>query len=136
MSLVIARRATTRMVHVITKMVRQFAYEAHGVGKHGDGVRGQGSPAQLRVQGGEETILGWSSSLGELIEERRLARIGVTGQGDLQHIATTTPLDLASALDFFQVPFQLADSLAQHSAVGFQLRLTFATPNADTTHLT
>ncbi|MNN21582.1 hypothetical protein D3C81_1349110 [compost metagenome] len=114
----------------------QVANEAHGVGQHDRTQVVQLKPAQGRVEGSEQLVGGVDLGLGQGVEQRGLAGVGVTHQRDRRNLRAATPTTglLALAADFFQARLDLTQAHPQQTAVGFQLGFTRAA-QADTTLL-
>jgi hypothetical protein len=57
--------------------VRQVAHEADGVGEQHRLAAGKGEPTRGRIECGEQPVLGEHAGVGEQVEQRRLAGVGV-----------------------------------------------------------
>ena len=102
--------------------------------KH-DRLAGFGQPhlARRRVERGEELIGGQRARLGQRIEQRRLAGVGVADERDAQRAAllARAALRLVLLLDLLQARLHRLDALADHAPVELDLRLARAAAQAD-----
>ncbi len=118
--------------------VRQVADEAHGVGQRDAAPDlAQVHLARGGVERGKELVGGVAARLDQRVEERGLARVGVTHQRHGKRIAplTLTALRGALALDFFQPLLGALDGVTDHAAVELDLGFAGATAHANTTAL-
>ena len=91
---------------------------------------GVARPAHGRVQGGEQRVLDQHARAGQPVEQRGLARVGVSGDGDRWHlVAASAPARLVSRAVFISrdLAAQLGHPLADPAPVGLDLGLTGAT---------
>ncbi len=87
------------------------------------------APAELadsRIEGREQAIRGDLRSFREAVEERRLARVGVPGDRDLERMAPSAFLDAAGSLDLGEVFLQQRDSMADFAPIELELLLARA----------
>ena len=107
------------------QVVRQVGDEAHGVGQDDALPRWQHDPAHGRVEGREELIAGDRRGPGEAVEERRLAGVRVTDQGNhrIGDPLASQAMQAAGALDPVERTLQPADADADLAPVGLDLRL-------------
>src|SRR5690606_711987 len=113
----------------LDQLVRQMTNEAHRVGHDDRPDVVQLDPPQGRIKGGKQLVGGIYRRLGEGIEQRGFASVGIANQGDhgdFRSTAGTTGLVPLTA-DLFQTLGDLLDARPQQSAVGFQLGFTRAT---------
>src|SRR5207245_8164400 len=110
----------------------QLADEADGVGQdERPPARALDEPCG-RIEGDEELVGGAEPRAREVVEQRRLAGVGVADEGDDGH-ARASParaLQATVRLHAFQLALELLHAPADHAAVGLELRLTGA-PRAD-----
>ena len=116
-------------------MVWQLADEPDRIGEYRNRLVVQGSSPQLGVEGGEQTVLHWRIGPGQRIEQRRLACIGVAGQGDLVDRSAPFALQLTRPFDLPEVLLQVLDTPTKHSAIDLELGLSFSTPDSDAPYL-
>ena len=106
----------------------QLLDEADGIGHGNLATLRQLELARRGVQRSEQFVVAEHIGPGQSVDERRLPRIGITGQGHLEHAAAVAALSLQ--LSHFGKMGQFAanggDALAHHAAVHFQLALTLA----------
>ena len=114
------------------QVVGELADEADGVGEDDRPGPLQAAPAQPRVQRGEQAVGGArAAGVGQAVEQRRLAGVGVAREGDDRGAAPAAALGLPGALDLLEVLLQALDPAPEHAPVGLELGLTLAAPDAD-----
>ncbi len=118
----------------VDEAVGQVANESHRIGQgYGAAQFGQVQLAGGRVQGGEQLVGRIGPCLHERVEERGLARVGVSDQGDVEGIpaGTLAPLGGALALDLLQALAGALDRVVDHAAVELDLGFAGAAARAD-----
>ena len=120
----------------LDQLMGQLADETHGVRQQHRLPPGQVEPAGPRVEGGEQAVLDEHPGVGQLVEEGRLAGVGVADQGDGGQPAAPAGLALEPALvgEAAQVALQAVHAPHQPAAVDLELRLA-GSPGADPTGL-
>lgn len=112
---------------------RKVRDEADGIGQ--DDLLDPVEPdrAHRWIERREQQILGHDSGVGQPVEQRRLARIGIADQRDDRPGRLLPPLAMqpARALDLFELATQLGHAVADHPAVGLDLRFAGATEKAE-----
>ena len=83
-----------RALERLDQPVRQAADEADGVGEQHRLATGQRQPPGGRVEGGEQPVLDEHAGLGEPVEQRRLAGVGVADDRDVGQAAACPALAL------------------------------------------
>jgi hypothetical protein len=85
------------------------------------------------VQRGEQLVGGIGAGLHQRVEQRRLARVGVADQGDVEGVAALALAALggALALDLYQPLAGALDRVLDHPAVQFDLLFAGAAAHAD-----
>jgi len=119
------------------QLVRQFAHEADRVGHHHVAhFRAQVQAARGGVEGGEQLVGDVHTGLGEGIEQRRLAGVGIADQRDRESLAAParTALGLVLLAQLGQAHAQGLDAVADQPAVGLELGFARAA-QADTAFL-
>ena len=119
------------------QLVRQLLDESDGVGQQHRLTARELQPTCRRIERREEAILDEDTSLGQTVEQGRLARVGVP---DDDHVAqrrpaTCLPLGVAVAGDLDQIGLELVDQAGDTSTVEFELRLTRTAASAHATGL-
>ncbi len=86
---------------------------------------GQGEPAGRRVERGEQTVLDEHARVGQLVEQGRLAGVGVADDGDRCEaaLAATLALERPGVGQCVEIPFELVDPAHDASTIGLDLRL-------------
>ena len=81
--------------------------------------------ARRRVQRLEQTVVDGDIRLGQGVQQRRLADVGVPGQGNSRRLRALTFLaaNVALLAQVLQAPAQERDPAARDAAVGLELRL-------------
>ncbi len=107
------------------QLVRQVAHEADGVRERNLEARREVQPAHGRVEGREQLVGGVGVGGGEAVEERGLARIGVSDQ---RHRGNGAPLallarGLALHQHLVEAVVEGLDAPRQQAAVGLELGL-------------
>ena len=125
-----------RRAERLDELVGQLADEADRVGDEHGLATGERELPGARVEGDEEPVLGRDTGVGEPVEQRRLAGVGVADQGQLAVAAAgaAAPLQRPGALHLAQVGLQLVHAPDEAPAVDFELRLARA-PRPDATRL-
>ena len=87
-----------------------------------------GKTSRRRIERLEEAVVHRDRGIGEGVQERRLARVGVARERDDRRLGTAPGLALRvpPALELLQTPAQLADPAACEPAIGLELRLAGA----------
>ena len=108
----------------VDELVGQLADEADGVGEQ---VRPAAQPqrADRRVERVKQTVADAYLGVGQRVQKRRLAGVGVSHQRDLRQCCTLAlrALGGARAAHAVQAPAQGGDAIARQAAVGLDLRL-------------
>src|SRR6185437_10021506 len=101
--------------------MRQVADEAYGVGDQHLPLRWESYTADGGVERGEHARGGEHSGVGERVEKRGLARVGVSDQRDGSDRDGFAALALlrAGATHVFDLIFHVADAAVDFAAVGF-----------------
>ncbi len=104
----------------------------NGVGERERPPGRRGGLADRRVEGREQRVLDQYAGPGELVEQARLARVGVAGDHHRRHLAALplAALDLAAGRHVGDVLLQAGDTRPQPPPVSFQLGLA-GTAGAD-----
>ena len=108
------------------QMVRQLADKADRVAEQDFlGVR-DALFTRGRVQGIKQAVVGRDTGVGQQVEQRRFARIGVADNSYQRQLGlfALAALDGAHLAHLFQVVLELIDAAADVPAVGFQLGFT------------
>ena len=121
----------------IDQMVGQFGNEANGIGKDHVQIVGNCQLTGGGIQRIKQAIIGRDSRIGQLVQKRGLACVGIAHNGNHGNGIFLAALTLNGThlAHLFQFRFQTVDPLTDMTAVGFQLGLTGAT-GADTAALT
>src|SRR6478672_2451679 len=117
-----------RRAERLDQAVGQVADEAHGVGHRVDAaVSGRRTP-RGGVERREERVLDQHARVGEPVEQRGLAGVGVAGDRDAGDVVATPrlALDVAGAAQLLELLAQLGDPGVDAATVGLDLRLTGA----------
>ena len=72
-----------RRTERLDELVGQLAHEADGVGHQHRLAAGQRELARPRVEGDEEAVLDQDVGVGQAVEQRGLAGVGVADEGEL-----------------------------------------------------
>ncbi len=120
----------------LDQLVRQLAHESHRVRQQHRLAAGQRQAPGSGIEGREQPILDQDAGVGQLVEQRGLARVGVADQGDGGQPAPTPGLALQPPLlgEPAQVAFQPGHAPDQPAAIDLQLGFPGA-PGADATGL-
>ena len=120
-----------RRLEGLDQLVGQLLDEADRVGQQVVAA-GELEAARGRVEGVEEPVPDADLGAGERVEQRRLAGVGVAGEGDARQRGALAPgpHHAAVALEPRQAPAQRGDAVAGQAAVGLDLALARA-PGAD-----
>jgi hypothetical protein len=80
------------------------------------------------IERGEHALLGKDMGIGQGVKQRRLTRVGVSGegQGGQRYGGALLALQVARRADFLEILFELVDALADSPTVGFELRFAGA----------
>ena len=119
------------------KLGRQFGNEPDRIGQDDIAARRQRKRPHCRIQRCEQHVARHYLCIGEPVEQRRLARIGVTHErhhrigNPLAGVAMKRP----GSLDFVQLAPQPRDPLADQPPVDFQLAFTRAADETKTAAL-
>ena len=113
----------------LDQLRRQVADEADGVGHDDRPAVAQLTAARRRIQGGEKRVLHQHACARQRVEQRGLAGVGVTRDGDARQMPRPAPrpLDFAGGLHRRQLLADARHVLAQATAVGLDLRFARAT---------
>ena len=105
------------------EVVRQIANETDRVGEQHRAAGEAVETAQRRVEGREQLVGHVDARAGDLVEQRRLARIRVADQGrDRQRIPLPrTPCGVALGFDFFEALLELLHAPGKQAAIEFEL---------------
>ena len=108
--------------------MRQVADESHGIGNHDIACAFNPQLARSRVERGKQLVCRIDARASQGIEQRGFTRVGITNQGDIEHIAAAARLALHTALpgQFLQPILQQLDPPPQQAAIGFELLFTRA----------
>jgi hypothetical protein len=112
--------------------VREPPDEPDRVGEQHRLASGQRQPTGGGVEGGEQAVLDEHAGLGEVVQQRRLARVGVADDGDVGEPAALAALalQLAGGGELAEIAFELGDPA--HDAPPVDLELGLATTEAGT----
>ena len=114
------------------QFVRQIRDEAHRVGQdHAPPVR-QAQAAHGGIERGEQEVLRHHVGMGQLVEQRGLAGVGIADQRDdgIRHLLARRAMKPARALHLFDLLANLGEAFADQAPVGFDLGFTGATEEA------
>jgi hypothetical protein len=108
--------------------VGQPTDEADRIGDQHPAAVGQGEPTQGRIQGREELIGLENARLGQAIEERRLAGVGVADEREHRQLGLVACLAALGALDLdaVQAPIEDRHALGEETPIGLELGLARA----------
>ncbi len=106
----------------------QLLDEADGICEERSAAAGQLNAPGGGIERGEELIRHEDLGIGQRVEQRGLARVGVADQCDGGHArsASTRTMALSMRADLLQLILQMRDAPPDHAAVGLQLRLAGA----------
>src|SRR5262245_24970045 len=112
---------------------RQIRDEADRVRQDDAGAMRQVDGAQGRIERGEQHVGGQHLGPRHAVEQGRLAGIGVADQRHdrVRHALAALPVELARALDAFELALDARDAFADDAAVRFELRLARAAEEAE-----
>ena len=90
-----------------------------------------------RIESGEQQVLGKHIGLGERVEQRRLAGIGIADKRHdrIRHACPALTMQRARGLDRLKFLLNPVDTPLNQPAVGFQLRFTRPAEEAETAAL-
>ncbi|RMN81584.1 hypothetical protein ALQ52_04413 [Pseudomonas cannabina pv. alisalensis] len=130
-------RLFKRRTKSFNQLVRQMTNEAHGVGQHDRTQVIELQTAQGRIECGEQLIGRKHVRIGDRVEKRRFAGVGVTHQRHRRNIGTTPPATglVTLAANLLEPAFDLTQAHPQQTTVGFELGFP-RTAQADTPFLT
>ena len=116
---------------------RQFGNEANRIRQQDFLAAGQHDASGEWVECGKELVLGQRPGLGQAIEQRALARIGVADDGDHRQAGPFARRALAGAMtaDSFYLALQGGDARPNQPSVDFDLSLTCTAADADAADL-
>ena len=119
-----------RRAERVHEVRRQVADEAHRVGDDHLAVAREAQPAARRIERREELVLGEHVRVGERVEERGLAGVGVADDGEHRQAAVVPLLapELAARAERLDAPLERGDPVAHAAAVDLELRLAGAAP--------
>ena len=112
------------------QVLRQIADESDGVGDDDLALFGKSKPPRACVERGKELVLGEHVGIGERVEQRALAGVGVADDGDHRHVESAAPAARSLALlgQRLELRLEVGDALACAAATDFELRFTGAAP--------
>ena len=112
---------------------RQIRDKADGIGQNDAVAVRQLDRAQRRIERGEQHVGRQHRGLRHAVEQRRLAGIGVADQRHdrIRHALAAVAMQLARALDAFELGLDALDAVLDHAAVGLELRLAGAAEKAE-----
>src|SRR3984893_388383 len=116
----------------LDELVREPAHEADRVREQDDLAAEESKAARRRIERGEEPVLHEHAGLGDPVQQRRLARVGVTDQGDRRHRTPSAGFALRRARrrEALEAVLELRDPAQDSTAVDLELGLA-GTPGAD-----
>ncbi len=104
--------------------MRQIAHETDGIAQQHLHSALEFPGAGLGIQRGEEPVIGISSGGGERVEQRALARVGVSDDANREMLARALGHEPAFALlNALDLLAQMSDAFAHQAAVDFELLL-------------
>ena len=120
----------------VNELVRQPADESHRVRQQHRLAAGEPEPASRGIERREQLVLDEHTGVGEPVEERGLAGVGVADERDRGQVAAASSLALrvARRAELAQVAFETLDPAEQPPPIDLELRLTRAA-GADATTL-
>ncbi len=112
----------------LDQLVGEAADEPHRVADQHGFAAGQRHPPHRRVEGGEQPVLDQHTGLGEPVEERRLAGVGVPDQRHHGDLGPSPCLGVGGPglTDSGQLALELGDPFQDAAAIRLQLGLTRA----------
>ena len=115
--------------------VRQLAHKANRVGDGGRLAARQHKDPRRGVKRGEELVLHVHAGIGQAVEQRRLAGVGVARQGNAEDIRRGAFLALHVAVggDVGKLATQHGDAVANKTAVDLELAFALAKTRANAT---
>ena len=119
-----------RALERLDQSVRQVAHEADRVGDQHRLAAGQRQSASRRIERGEQPILDEHAGMGEVVEQRRLAGVGVADDRHRGEAAATTALALqvAGRGQVFELGFELGDAAHDSPPIDLELGLAGTEP--------
>ena len=125
-----------RRAERLDELMRELRDETNGVGQEHCLSTGQGQLAGPRVQGLEEAVGSWHVGVGQLVEQRGLAGIGVADQRHLPTPPTATlcPLGRSVLVHLPQISLEPVHPPHQPPPIDLELGLT-RSPRPDATRL-
>ena len=107
--------------------MRQAFYKANSIAQEHLCASGRLPLSRSRIQCREESVFNKDPGIGKFIKECAFARVGIADDADFEQ--SFSPLNLAelALINLYKFAFELCDSLADQSAVDFQL--LFARPS-------
>ena len=118
------------------QLVGQIRDEAHGVGEEHRLTTGKLTLAGAGIERHKEAVFHLNARVGEGVQHRRLAGVGVAHQG---HFAVATAvaalaLDLSRPVDLLSAPRGFVDAMDQAASINLELGLA-RSPRPDPTGL-
>ena len=122
-----------RALEGLDQAVRQSAHESDGVGEQHRLTARQRQPARGRVERGEQAVLDEHAGVGQPVEQRRLAGVGVADDGDVGEPAAPAALALqrAGGGELLEIGLELGDPAHDPPTVDLELGLAAAEAGAD-----
>ena len=112
------------------QLLGQIADEPDGVGDHDLALVREAQPAAGRIERREQLVRGEHVALGQRVEQRRLAGVGVAADRDDRDIAMRPALAAQPAIagELLELLLEQVDPLARAAAVDLELGLAGAAP--------
>ena len=122
-----------RALERLDEAVGKAPHEADGVGEQHRLATGQRQASRRRVERGEQAVLREHAGIGEGVEQRRLAGVGVADDRDRGQPTALAllALEVAGAVELLEVAIELADPPQDAPAVDLEPRLAAAEAHAD-----
>ena len=119
-----------RRTEGLHELVRELAHEAHRVGEEHPLAAGQVEAARRGVDGGEQTVLDEHAGVGQAVEQRGLAGVGVADQGDGRQARARAGLALGAPVlgQLAELGLELGHAPEQPAAVDLELGLARSAP--------